>query len=63
MSILDTLNDRKSAIAKAAAAAIVEAKSAGVSVYYDDPSIGEGIVEERPDGTKKLITNRSERAA
>ena len=63
MWILKILTEKKTAMAGMGAAATAEAKAAGISSYYEDPSAGDGIVEERPDGTKRLISGGSTRAA
>lgn len=41
--------------------ALQEAKRAGVPAYYMDPSLGDGIIREMPDGTRERIERRGHR--
>ena len=55
MMIFDKARENAEAIKQGGARAIEEAKRVGVPAYYLDPSLGEGIIKELPDGTRQRI--------
>ena len=55
MKILQELHDKTEQIRSIGTEARAEARALGVPSYYVDAIIGDGIVEELPDGTRKLI--------
>ncbi|MGK6315005.1 hypothetical protein [Neorhizobium sp. DT-125] len=54
MRMLEELRKKKDVIKTIGPRERVEAQANGVSSYYVDHSVGVGIVEEKPDGTKVL---------
>jgi hypothetical protein len=54
MRMLEELRKKQHAIATIGERERAKARSLGISSFYTDPSLGEGIVEEKPDGTKIL---------
>lgn len=55
MMLFDKLRENAKAIAQMGAVARERARAAGVPSYYTDPSLGDGIVKEMPDGTRHII--------
>jgi len=55
MMIFEKARENAEAIKQGGARAIEEAKLVGVPAYYLDPSLGEGIIKELPDGTRQRI--------
>lgn len=55
MHIYDKLGERPQVIRELGERARAKAREAGVPSYYEDPCLGSGIVEELPDGTRRLI--------
>ena len=55
MMIFEKARENAEAIKQGGARAIEEAKRVGVPAYYLDPSLGEGIIKELPDGTRQRI--------
>lgn len=54
--LLDTIEKNAVALRVAGREAIARAKRLGVAAYYEDPSLGEGIIKDMPDGTLLRIT-------
>jgi hypothetical protein len=54
MRMLDELRRKKNVIEEIGARERAAAHADGKSVYYMEPSSGLDIVEEMPDGTKKI---------
>ncbi len=69
MGILQELLDRAEQIRSIGTEARAEARALGVPSYYIDPAVGDGIIEELPDGTKRPLkagnskARKNERAA
>lgn len=42
-------------VLRAGELALEAARKAGVAAYYTDPSLGDGIVKEFPDGTRQVV--------
>jgi hypothetical protein len=59
MGILDELRDKADQIRSIGTEARAEARALGVPSYYIDATIGEGIIEELPDGSKNTIATES----
>ncbi len=55
MMIFEKARENADAIKQGGARAIEEAKRLGVAAYYLDPSLGEAIIKELPDGTRQRI--------
>lgn len=55
MTVLQEFRDKADQIGVIGDEVRAEARAMGVPSYYIDESIGEGIVEELPDGRKHLI--------
>jgi hypothetical protein len=55
MMIFEKARENAEEIKKGGARAIEEAKKAGAPAYYMDPTLGEGIIKEMPDGTRHHI--------
>jgi predicted aldo/keto reductase-like oxidoreductase len=53
--LFDNVEKFAQAINTAGERAIKRAKQAGAPVYYMDPSLGDGIIKELPDGTKQRV--------
>ncbi|MDR7040634.1 hypothetical protein J2X36_005417 [Methylobacterium sp. BE186] len=55
MMLFDKARRNASTIRQLGARAIEEARKAGVPAFYVDPSLGEGIIKEMPDGTRHRL--------
>ena len=53
--IVEKWHQNEASVLRAGELAVDAARKAGVPAYYTDPSIGEGIVKELPDGTRQLV--------
>lgn len=53
--LLDTIEKNAIALRAAGREAIARAKRMGVAVYYEDASLGDGIIRELPDGTLQRV--------
>jgi len=54
MRALTQLHSKKDAIASIGREARANARSRGIASYYIDPDHPQGIVEERPDGSRQV---------
>lgn len=54
MRMLEELQKKDNVIKTIGNRERAKARSLETSSYYTDPSVGDGIVEEKPDGTKIL---------
>lgn len=63
MMLLEAWERNQSQVCLAGVKALEQAKQAGVPAYYRDPSAGEGLVKELPDGRRLLVdvTGQDER--
>ena len=55
MKLFDKVRENADAIRQVGTVARERARAAGVPSYYMDPSLGEGIIKEMPDGTRHRI--------
>ncbi len=55
MMLLDTWTRNQARVRLAGVLALEQAKAAGVAAYYRDPSLGQGLVKELPDGRRLLV--------
>ena len=55
MMLLEKWRENERRVQEVGHTAIAQARAAGVPAYYRDPSLGEGIVKEMPDGRRLLI--------
>lgn len=55
MMLLDKWRRNEKRVQQAGMIALKQAKEAGVPAYYRDPSLGEGLVKELPDGRRLLV--------
>ena len=55
MMLLDKWRENEDRVRQAGTIALKQAREAGVPAYYRDPSLGEGVVKEMPDGNRVLI--------
>ncbi|MGY2050766.1 hypothetical protein [Methylobacterium sp. JK268] len=55
MMLFDKARENAAAIRQVGNRAIAEARKAGVPAFYMDPSLGEGIIKEMPDGTRHRL--------
>jgi hypothetical protein len=60
MMLLDKWRKNKDCVRQAGAIARERARTAGVPAYYRDPSLGDGIVKEMPDGRRILVDEADE---
>lgn len=60
MMLFEKARENAAAIRQIGARAIEEARKAGVPVFYMDPSLGEGIIKEMPDGTRHRLAKVGE---
>jgi hypothetical protein len=63
MMLLDKWQRNQARVRQAGLLALEQAKQAGVAAYYRDPSAGDGLVKELPDGSRVLVdvTGQEER--
>jgi hypothetical protein len=61
MILTKLIRENAEAIRQVGTRALEEARQAGVPAYYMDPSLGEGVVREMPDGTRERIERRDGR--
>jgi hypothetical protein len=59
MTLLQELRAKADRIRTIGAEARAEARALGAPSYYIDANVGDGIVEELPDGSKRLISART----
>lgn len=55
MMLFEKARENEAAIRQMGTRAIAAARKAGVPAYYLDPSLGEGIIKEMPDGTRHRL--------
>ncbi|GJD37185.1 hypothetical protein [Methylobacterium aerolatum] len=55
MMLFEQVRKNESAVRQVGARAIDAARRAGVAAYYMDPSLGEGIIKEMPDGSRHRL--------
>jgi hypothetical protein len=55
MMLFEKARENEAAIRQMGARAIAAARKAGVAAYYLDPSLGEGLIKEMPDGTRHRL--------
>ena len=55
MMIFDKARENAEAVRRVGLLAIEEAQKLGVPVHYMDPSLGDGIIREMPDGTRHRL--------
>ncbi len=53
--LLDRWQRNQARVRQAGVVALQQAKEAGVAAYYRDPSAGDGLVKEMPDGSRLLV--------
>lgn len=61
MILTKLIRENAEAISQVGVRALEEAKQAGVPAYYMDPSLGDGIIRELPDGTRERIERQDGR--
>lgn len=59
MILTKLIRENAEAISQVGVRALEEAKHAGVPAYYMDPSLGDGIIRELPDGTRERVERRN----
>lgn len=62
MILTKLIRENAEAISQIGVRALEEARQAGVPAYYMNPSLGDGIVRELPDGTRERIERRGGQA-
>ena len=55
MMLLEKWQENEDRVRQMGVEAITRARAAGVPSYYMDPSVGDGIIKEMPDGTRILL--------
>lgn len=55
MMIFEKARENAKAIEQMGQRAIEESKKLGAPAYYMDPTLGDGIIKELPDGTRQRI--------
>lgn len=60
MMLFEKARENAAAIRQLGAHALEDARRAGVAAFYIDPSLGDGIIKQMPDGTRHRLVRVGE---